>query len=73
MTAKIKLSERSAALRKLIGLAGGIAPLAKRIGLEPSSVAGWKDIPLKRVLEIETAFGGEVTLHEMAPEYFGEK
>ena len=61
---------RDAALRKAIGLAGGQTALARRLGIDQSTVAKWEKIPLSRVMEIERAFDGEITRHEMRPDYF---
>lgn len=72
MTAKITMSDRDPALRKLIGLAGGIQPLAKRLGVAQSTIHGWKHIPLKHVIPAEREFPGEISRHEMAPEFFGD-
>lgn len=61
---------RDSALRKAIGLAGGQTALARRLGIAQSSVAKWEQIPLSRVLQIESEFAGEITRYEMRPDYF---
>ena len=70
MTAKITNAQRDPTLLKVIGLAGGIGPLAKKLGLDRSSVAGWRTVPLKHVIKIESALSGQITRAEMAPEFF---
>lgn len=71
MTAKIAMSDRHPSVRKLIGLAGGITPLAEKVGVTQSTVSAWVRVPTKHVLRIEELFPGEITRHEMRPDLFG--
>lgn len=66
------MKSTDSALRKAVGLAGGQTALAKILGIKQSSIAKWEQIPLKRVLDIERAFPGRITPHEMRPDYFVE-
>ena len=72
MTKKIEFMDRHPSVRKLIGLAGGIKPLADKLGVTPSSISGWVQVPIRRVFEIEDAFPGQITRYEMRSDCFGD-
>lgn len=62
-------ADRAPTVRKLIGLAGGLKPLALKLDIHPTSVASWKRVPIKRVAAIKELFP-ELTLHDLRPDYF---
>lgn len=44
--------------------------LAEALGIERSAVSQWRQVPSKRVLEIETKSGGKVSRHDMRPDLY---
>lgn len=48
---------RDAGLERAIDAAGGVAELARRIGLAQPSVSNWNRVPAQRVIEVERATG----------------
>lgn len=62
--------ERDDGLQAAIEAAGGVAPLAQKLGLTRVSVWRWKRVPAERVLLIETALNGTVSRHQMRPDLY---
>lgn len=48
---------RDAGLERAIDAAGGVAELARRIGIVQPSVSNWNRVPAQRVIEVERATG----------------
>ncbi|KWV50918.1 molecular chaperone [Bradyrhizobium macuxiense] len=48
---------RDAGLERAIGAAGGVAELARKIGIAQPSVSNWNRVPAQRVIAVETATG----------------
>jgi DNA-binding transcriptional regulator YdaS (Cro superfamily) len=44
--------------------------LAEHLGLQPSTVSQWKEVPAQYVLEVERMTG--VSRHDLRPDVFGE-
>jgi DNA-binding transcriptional regulator YdaS (Cro superfamily) len=59
-------------LKQAIELVGGVAALARRVGVTSQAVSQWTRAPAKRVLGIEGATGGKVTRYALRPDIFGE-
>ena len=49
---------------------GTRAALAEALGIQRTAPYQWKQVPSKRVLEIEAKSGGAVTRHEMRPDLY---
>ena len=48
---------RDDGLDRAIDAAGGIAHLARKIGISQPSVSNWNRVPVERVIAVETATG----------------
>lgn len=48
---------RDPGLNRAIDMAGGVAQLARKIGLAQTSVSNWSSVPAQRVIAVETATG----------------
>lgn len=51
------LGMRTAGLLKAIEAAGGVNALGRKLGITGQAVQAWKDIPLKRIVDIERVTG----------------
>lgn len=63
------------ALSKVLSIMGGQSALAEKLKIKPQSVQGWVvsgKVPVKRVLAVEEAVGGQVTRYELRPDIYGE-
>jgi DNA-binding transcriptional regulator YdaS (Cro superfamily) len=49
--------DHESALDKALKLAGGRAKLAASLGIAPQAISQWRDIPVRRVLDIEALTG----------------
>jgi DNA-binding transcriptional regulator YdaS (Cro superfamily) len=58
------------AVRLAIEKAGGISCLARAIGIDRRRVFEWKQVPAKRVLDVENATG--ISRHILRPDIFGK-
>ncbi len=62
------------ALKKAIKIAGGQAALARQCGVKTQTVHCWlkrfKRAPTERALQIEKIVNGEVTRHELRPDFY---
>jgi TorA maturation chaperone TorD len=61
---------RDAGLTRAIDAAGGVAQLARKIGVAQPSVSNWSRVPAQRVIAVETASG--VSRVELRPDLYGE-
>ena len=61
-------TKRNPGLRKAIKAKGGIAPLARSLGIKPSSVCVWTKTPANRVIEVEKTTG--VNRRELRPDLY---
>lgn len=59
---------REAGLQKAIDAAGGVAALARALGIAQPSVSGWSRVPADRVAAIETLTG--IARDELRPDLF---
>jgi DNA-binding transcriptional regulator YdaS (Cro superfamily) len=62
---------RDQGLDEAIRVAGGVAALARRIGISQPSVSNWSRIPAERVLTVEQATG--VSRAILRPDLYGEQ
>src|SRR4051794_30737224 len=61
---------RDAGLCHAIDAAGGIAKLARKIGIAQPSVSNWDRVPAQRVIAVEAATG--VARQQLRPDLYGE-
>ena len=61
---------RDAGLERAIDAAGGVAQLARKIGIAQSSVSNWNRVPLQRVIAVEAATA--ISRKELRPDLYGE-
>lgn len=61
---------RSAGVSLAIEAAGGVNALARLLNIASSSVAEWKQVPPKRVLQIERLTGNRVRRSQMRPDLY---
>ena len=61
---------RDGGLERAIDAAGGVAQLARRIGIAQPSVSNWNRVPAARVLAVEAATG--VSRKLLRPDLYGE-
>jgi TorA maturation chaperone TorD len=62
---------RDAGLNRAIDAAGGVAQLARKIGIAQPSVSNWSKVPAQRVISVEAATG--VSRKELRPDLYGER
>lgn len=62
---------RDDGLDRAIGAAGGIAQLARKIGISQPSVSNWTRVPAQRVVAVETATG--VSRNDLRPDLYSEQ
>jgi TorA maturation chaperone TorD len=60
---------RDAGLNRAIDAAGGVAQLARRVGIAQPSVSNWNTVPAQRVIAVEAATG--VSREELRPDLYG--
>lgn len=61
---------RDAGLERAIDAAGGVAQLARKIGIAQPSVSTWNRVPVGRVIAVETATG--VPRQQLRPDLYSE-
>ena len=61
---------RDAGLNRAIDAAGGIAQLARKIGIAQPSVSNWNRVPAERVIAVEAATG--VSRKQLRPDLYSE-
>lgn len=62
---------RDEGLDRAIDAAGGIAQLARKIGISQPSVSNWTRVPAQRVIAVETATG--VSRNDLRPDLYNEQ
>ncbi|MGL5117339.1 MAG: molecular chaperone TorD family protein [Beijerinckiaceae bacterium] len=62
---------RDEGLRQAIDAAGGIAPLARKLGIAQPSVSNWTKVPAERVITVEGLTG--VSRDMLRPDLYAEK
>jgi TorA maturation chaperone TorD len=62
---------RDAGLTRAIDAAGGVAQLARRIGIAQPSVSNWSRVPAERVIAVEAVTG--VSRKELRPDLYSEQ
>ena len=62
---------RDEGLDRAIDAAGGIAQLARKIGISQPSVSNWTRVPSQRVIAVETATG--VSRNDLRPDLYGDQ
>jgi TorA maturation chaperone TorD len=65
-----EVSVRDAGLERAIDAAGGVAQLARKIGIAQPSVSNWNRVPAQRVIAVEGATG--VSRKVLRPDLYGE-
>ncbi|VIO67235.1 Chaperone protein TorD [Bradyrhizobium ivorense] len=61
---------RDPGLERAIDAAGGVAPLARKIGIAQPSVSNWNRVPAQRVIAVESATG--VSRKVLRPDLYAE-
>ncbi|MET3312177.1 TorA maturation chaperone TorD [Bradyrhizobium japonicum] len=61
---------RDDGLERAIDAAGGVAGLARKIGISQPSVSNWNQVPAQRVIAVEAATG--VSRKDLRPDLYGE-
>ena len=61
---------RDAGLNRAIDAAGGVAQLARKIGIAQPSVSNWNRVPAQRVIAVEAATG--VSRKQLRPDLYSE-
>jgi len=61
---------RDGGLDRAIDAAGGVAQLARKIGISQPSVSNWSKVPAQRVIEVEAATG--VSRSKLRPDLYGD-
>ena len=61
---------RDSGLARAIDKAGGVAELARKIGIAQPSVSNWNRVPAQRVIAVETATG--ISRRELRPDLYDE-
>lgn len=64
------MSDRTEALRRAIEKVGGLAGIAKPLGISEQAVSQWDEVPPLRVLAVEQVSG--VPRHELRPDLYPE-
>lgn len=62
------MSDRKEALRRAIRAVGGLAGLARPLGITEQAISQWDEVPPLRVLAVEQASG--VSRHELRPDLY---
>jgi len=62
---------RDPGLVRALDKAGGVAELARKIGIAQPSVSNWSRIPAHRILAVEAATG--ISRHELRPDLYGRE
>ena len=65
------MSDRTPALKRAIKAAGGVAPLASRLGLTVQAVSQWERVPPLRVIAVERFTG--VSRSQLRPDLYPEE
>ncbi|MBX9925643.1 MAG: molecular chaperone TorD family protein [Hyphomicrobiaceae bacterium] len=70
MTQSARDETRERGVTLAIEAAGGVGPLARKLGISQPSVSGWSRIPADRVVAVEAATG--VSRTQLRPDLYGE-
>jgi DNA-binding transcriptional regulator YdaS (Cro superfamily) len=62
------MSDKAAALKRAIDVAGGQAELARLIGITAQAISQWDEVPPLRVLAVERISG--VSRHDLRPDLY---
>jgi TorA maturation chaperone TorD len=62
---------RDDGLDRAIDAVGGVAQLARKIGISQPSVSNWTRVPAERVIAVETATG--ISRHDLRPDLYSEQ
>ena len=62
------MADKTEALQRAIKAAGGLAGLAKPLGITVQAVSQWDEVPALRVLAVERATG--VSRHDLRPDLY---
>lgn len=57
-------------LKRAIEAAGGVAELARSLGITSQAISQWRSVPVCRVLDVERATGKAVSRHELRPDIY---
>jgi TorA maturation chaperone TorD len=66
----VEVHVRDAGLNRAIDAAGGIAQLARKMGIAQPSVSNWNRVPAQRVIAVEAATG--VSRKQLRPDLYSE-
>src|SRR5260370_1891140 len=66
----VEVHVRDAGLDRAIDAAGGIAQLARKIGIAQPSVSNWNRVPAQRVIAVEAATG--VPPSQLRPDLYSD-
>jgi len=58
----------STIVQEVVAKAGGIAALARHLGIKHNSIYSWEQVPPKRVLEVERITG--IPRHRLRPDMY---
>lgn len=61
----------NSALEKAIAHFGNQSALAAALEITREAVSQWKEVPVKRAIEIERLTKGKIKRHELRPDIFG--
>lgn len=56
-------------IQRAVDAAGSASELARQLGITRAAIPQWKQIPVRRVLEIERITG--ISRHELRPDIYG--
>lgn len=60
------------ALGRAIESAGGVAALARALGVTSQAISQWDKVPANRVLQVEILTHGKVSRYALRPDIFGD-
>lgn len=63
------MSTKRSALMVAITNVGTASELARQLGISPSAVLQWDEVPVRRVLDVERVTG--VSRHQLRPDIYG--
>lgn len=64
----ISMTDRQPGVIAAIAAAGSINALARALGIQPSAVSRWEEVPPRRVTEIARRFG--IPRHTLRPDLY---
>src|SRR5205809_3852915 len=66
----VEIHVRDLGLKQAIDAAGGVAQLARKIGIAQPSISNWNRVPAQRVVAVEAATG--VSRKQLRPDLYSE-